>query len=438
MKISATAELQPPMTLSARIAAGALGMTGLGLLSGRGSFAAVLVIGILATMASPHRAETWKLFRRATATPPVMLAAGVLVAWLPATVLSYSPWESVQVMGRMIIFVALGIWVYAYFARWTAALDLLVKALFVGLAFGVAPAILGIVTFPDVMVLIKGRPATSPADAVLMVKGFTSAAIVLMPFVLWGGWRLSGPWRSRSLVLVAALFALAVVAGSRAGMAGAIGALGIALVACLTRRDSRAWAGGLLVVLALAVAGIFLYLTGHGYAGSVPEDVLYVPVWLVDSHRQVIWEYVLDLAAQRPWFGWGINTINLIPILPGNSPVAYGVPVLPSHPHNWLLEVFAETGIVGGLPMLFAVIVQFVIMLRRYRANGKPEILAALSASAAFWISGLFNFSFWSAWWQVSYILFLALLYAATPPEESCHVSGVDLGLRVGGKSIGG
>jgi O-antigen ligase len=136
--------------------------------------------------------------------------------------------------------------------------------------------------------------------------------------------------------------------------------------------------------------------------------------------------------------GWGINTINLVPLLPGTSPIEFGVPVLPSHPHNWVLEIFAETGIVGGLPMLFAVILQFVIMLRRYRADGRPEILAALSASAAFWISGLFNFSFWSAWWQVSYILVLALLYAATPPEEPRHVPIAGLGSRAGGKSVGG
>jgi O-antigen ligase len=104
------------------------------------------------------------------------------------------------------------------------------------------------------------------------------------------------------------------------------------------------------------------------------------------------------------------------------------VPVLPSHPHNWILEIFAETGIIGGTAMLFAVVLQFAAMLRRYRTGGEGRMLAALAASAAFFVSGLFNFSFWSAWWQVFYILIMALLYAGRPAEAgrepSPHRSG--------------
>ncbi|MBE0533464.1 MAG: O-antigen ligase family protein [Rhodospirillales bacterium] len=410
-------EQQAPMAVSVRIAAIALGLSSLALLSGRGTFAAILAVGVLAMLLSPGGAKTFRDFRRAAVAPQLLMVAAVFAAWVPSTALSYLPWTSVQVLARMALFLVLGVWVYAYFSGRPRALDLLLKALFVGLAFGLVVAILGTWAFPEAMVLIKGHVASSTVHAVLMVKGFASAAVVLVPFVAWTGWRLGDLWKAASLVLVMGLLTLAVLAGSRAGMAGLIGALGIVLVACMTRRESRRWAGSLVVLFVLTIGGILIYLSGRPYGGSVPEDVLIFPTWLIDPHRQVIWQYALHLAEQRPWIGWGINTINLVPQLPGTSPIEFGVPVLPSHPHNWILEIFAETGIIGGIAMLFAVGLQFSAMLRRYRAGGEGRMLAALAASAAFFVSGLFNFSFWSAWWQVSYVLVLALLYAGRPAE---------------------
>lgn len=407
------------MAVSVRIAGFAMGLSSLALLNSRGAFAGALAVGLLAMLFSPGRAETIRNFRRAAVTPQVTAAALVLIAWVPSTVLSYFPWESVQVLARMALFLALGVWVYAYFSVWPRALDLLLKVMFVGLGFGLVVANLGVWAFPDVMVLIKGYAASSTIQAVLMVKGFASAAVILTPFVVWAGWRLGGVWKAASLVLAMGLLTLAVLAGSRAGMAGLIGALGIVLVACMTRKESRRWAASLALILVVTITGILFYLSDRPHGGSVPEDVLIFPAWLIDPHRQVIWQYALHLAEQRPWIGWGINTINLVPQLPGTSPIEFGVPVLPSHPHNWILEIFAETGIIGGIAMLIAVGLQFSAMLRRYRTGGEGRMLAALAASAAFFVSGLFNFSFWSAWWQVSYVLVFALLSASRKPAAN-------------------
>jgi len=407
-----------PNTVPARIAAVALGLCGVALLSGRAVFAVVLMVGVLATLFSPGNGEPTRIFRRVVFSPQVMTAAAVLAAWIPSTALSYLPWESVQVLARMALFLFVGLWIYAYFGERQGALDLLLKVFFVGLAFGVLVADLGVWGFPELLVLIKGRGASSTVQAALMVKGFASAAIVFVPFVAWAGWRLGGPWKGLSLALAAALLVLTALAGSRAGMAGMIGAMVVALIACVAHGRSRRWASGLVVVIIIAVGGIIVYLSGRPYGGSVPEELLLFPPWLIDPHRQVIWQYTLELAAQRPWIGWGINTINMIPQMPGTSSVIFGVPVLPSHPHNWIIEIFSETGIIGGIPMLIAIALQFFTMLRRYRATGEAKILAALAASAAFWISGLFNFSFWSAWWQVSFVLVLALLYADRPASS--------------------
>ena len=410
-------EHQAPMVVSVRIAAIALGLFGLALLNSRGAFAATLAVSVLAMLFSPGGAETLRAFRRAAITPQAAAAAAVLVAWVPSTMFSFLPWASVQVLSRMVLFLVLGVWVYAYFSVRPRALELLFKVLFIGLAFGLLIVIPGICAFPELMVLVKGRVAHSTEHAGLMVKAFASVAVMLVPFVVWAGWRLGDFWKSASLALAVALLVLTVLADSRAGMAGLVAALSVVLVACIIRRESRRWATGLLLSLIFVSAGILAYLSARAYGGLIPEDVLFVPAWLVDPHRQVIWQYALDLTELRPWTGWGINTINLVPQLPGTSPIEFRVPVLPSHPHNWIIEIFAETGIIGGLAMLIAVALQFSAMLRRYRTGGEGRILAALAASAAFFVSGLFNFSFWSAWWQVSYVLILALLYAGRPAE---------------------
>lgn len=415
------------MTVSVKIAATALGLSSLALMNSRGAFAAAIAIGVLAMLFSPDRAKTAKTFRRAAVAPVAVMAAAVLFAWIPSTALSYFPWTSIQVLARMAAFLGLGVGVYAYFVDRPQALDLLLKTLLVGLAFGLLVADFSIVAAPGLMVLLKGHVVDNVGHARLMMKAVASAAVVLLPFVLWAGWRLGGRWKGAVIAVALELLTLTVVAGSRAGMAGLIGALGITLVATMTRKESSRRIAGLILTLLAVMATILIFLIDHSRISSVPERVLTFPSWLVDPHRQVIWGYSLDLAAQRPWTGWGINTINLVPPPPSElSPIEYGLPVMPGHPHNWIIEVFAETGIVGSVPLLLAVTALFVAALRRYRIEGDLRFLAMLAASAAFWVSGLFNFSFWSAWWQVSYILVLALLSAGrsapgSPPQPSPH-----------------
>ena len=67
-----------------------------------------------------------------------------------------------------------------------------------------------------------------------------------------------------------------------------------------------------------------------------------------------------------------------------------------------------------ALTIALALLIVFIAvwgfrMLRQYRAGGDPILLLALSIFAGYWSSGLFNFSFWSAWWQLAFILSMAL-----------------------------
>ena len=89
--------------------------------------------------------------------------------------------------------------------------------------------------------------------------------------------------------------------------------------------------------------------------------------------------------------------------------------VIPAHPHNWLVEVFTETGALGAFALLTLVITLCLKLSGDFLKSGNTALLAALLVNVGYWSSGLFSFSFWSAWWQVSFLLMMAFCLAGRP-----------------------
>ena len=122
-----------------------------------------------------------------------------------------------------------------------------------------------------------------------------------------------------------------------------------------------------------------------------------------------MWNYSFGVARESPWFGIGANTINLIPgsekPLPGDATLT----IISGHPHNWMVEILAETGFLGMTAILVTIIVTFLFLYRRVRLSKDLGSLAVIAIMAGYWGSGLFNFSFWSSWWQISFLMGFAL-----------------------------
>ena len=80
---------------------------------------------------------------------------------------------------------------------------------------------------------------------------------------------------------------------------------------------------------------------------------------------------------------------------------------IPSHPHNFLVELLLETGILGTLSFII-----FILILN-YRIFSKANILDRsflIFFNGYYWGASLVNFSYWQAWWQGSYFLILCLI----------------------------
>jgi len=155
---------------------------------------------------------------------------------------------------------------------------------------------------------------------------------------------------------------------------------------------------------------LWLYQT-RGYIDVPAGGVAILPPWLLDYQRQTIWAHAIDMAMRAPWFGNGINVINLLPGADA-SLTRTNLNIIPAHPHNWLVEIFAETGAIGAFALLTLVITLCLKLAGDFLRYRDTALLAALMVNVGYWGSGLLNFSFWSAWWQISYLLMTAFCLA--------------------------
>ena len=135
-----------------------------------------------------------------------------------------------------------------------------------------------------------------------------------------------------------------------------------------------------------------------------------IPTDLIDHHRQIIWGFSIQKFILRPLFGYGQDSSNFI----DGSQVDIGskytgdMNFIPSHPHNFLIEILLETGVCGTF---FFILLIYIINVRVWKLNQSLKFkLHLIFLNSFFWSSSFVNFSFWLGWWQASYFLLLSLI----------------------------
>ena len=125
------------------------------------------------------------------------------------------------------------------------------------------------------------------------------------------------------------------------------GLLAIAVVGAgltMARRRNLAVNVAVSAVVVMVILALVLWLhQTRGYNQPPECTMALLPPWLLDYQRQTIWAHAIDIGMDAPWFGNGINAINLMPGADAPMP-RNNLNIIPAHPHNWLVEVFAETG----------------------------------------------------------------------------------------------
>ena len=82
---------------------------------------------------------------------------------------------------------------------------------------------------------------------------------------------------------------------------------------------------------------------------------------------------------------------------------------IPSHPHNFFIELLLETGVAGTFSFLIFIIMLNYRILKRANSYQRDFLIFF---NGYFWGASLVNFSYWQAWWQCSYFLILSLITA--------------------------
>ncbi len=143
---------------------------------------------------------------------------------------------------------------------------------------------------------------------------------------------------------------------------------------------------------------------------SITNFEFKIPTNLIDHHRQFVWGFSIQKFILKPLFGYGQDSSNFI----DGSQVDIGskytgdMNFIPSHPHNFLIEILLETGIFGTL---FFILFIYIINVRVWKLHQSLDFkLHLIFLNSFFWGSSFVNFSFWLGWWQASYFLLLSLV----------------------------
>lgn len=349
----------------------------------------------------------------------------VFVAWGIGLFFSFDPYASLKVYARTGAFVVAAVLIWAALSTHPEVHGFMWKALIVSSIVFAVLALLSINGIPYILSIFKGRILDHevPSQA---FKAFAATVMCLIPMIVWAGRKLNGPWQWAGYAFVPMAILIMIQTFNRAALAGVLVMAVLLAIRALTMRNKYVVPILLLTVSFVVVAMswvIYKEVENAKYMGVVSManlGHLYLPEWLIDSHRQYIWKFAFERFLEHPWLGNGIDQINKLPNAELRIPYMDGTaPWVPSHPHNWAVEVLAETGVVGFTFMVAALGLITFSLLRRYQLHQDEGMFALIVFMAGFWLSALFNFSFWATWWQLTFVVIYAMFMSAYNPKSS-------------------
>jgi O-antigen ligase len=399
------------------------------LVFGRVIMALPLILAVLLLVWFPERRQYWRALLDQVRTPIGMMVLVTLALWLPSMVVSPLPLRSMEAWVRVPVFIGLIFFLSAMLSERQEALALALKALIITGTIATLFALFSLTFLPEVLAFFRllgwsAMPTTeagsflSSSGSVFsphnILKSYGALSVLMVPVLVWAGWRTGAGWRGLVVATVVGLLAVVWLTYNRSAIAGlfVMAVVFAGLMMLVYRRPVIYVASFVFILVVMVSLMLWLYETRFGIIPYLPEGTIgFFPSWLIDYQRQMIWDRAFDFGMDAPWFGNGINAINFLPGADAPMP-RNNLNIIPAHPHNWLVEVFAETGAIGAFALLTVVITLCLKLAGDFLRYGDTALLAALMVNVGYWGSGLLNFSFWSAWWQVSYLLMTAFCLA--------------------------
>lgn len=402
-----------PATLRHRLTAILIGLAVPAGAFGYTALTGVAFAALLAGITVPdRRAHLRRVLLLAGFHPVGVLAVLMALLWLPNIAVSPARLDSAATWARVIVALAGSAYLWSIVDRNPRLRALMQDSLILGMLLMLSLSVAALLAAPG---LVASLRRIGDDDPWTRYRAFASVVACALPMIAWIAWNRRG-WRriAAALISVPALVLL-VGSGAQAALV-ALGLTGGFLLFLIGLRNPAlrrpvALAGG------AVVAGFAALMLKESGPTVLDTGALGLPVWLVDLQRQNIWAFIIERIPDAPWIGRGLNAIAHIP---GADHLVPGMPAAfpPTHPHNWVLEVVAEAGILGFVAPLALVFGLTVAQIRAIVAGAGARRIARLGVFLVFWGIACFNFSIWAPWWEASF-LFLVLIGSARPAIET-------------------
>lgn len=210
------------------------------------------------------------------------------------------------------------------------------------------------------------------------------------------------------IVILFAVIGICILRDLDAGLLALAASAGCYAVLRLFPRIGFRVLGGLISLVIMTAPAIFHVISAGANAATSSTSFQY---------RQLIWHRVLEFIWDKPIFGSGVGALRASrDVIPEGA--FAGQLVIPNHPHNMLLQLWAETGSIG------AGMVSLTVFLAAWRMP-QPNSLGPSRARSAAIVGGLcaswVSFDLWNeAWWAVFCLLAtLTVVYFRRPTLDS-------------------
>lgn len=199
-----------------------------------------------------------------------------------------------------------------------------------------------------------------------------------------------------TIVTVLALF----VSGGYVGWAAFLVALFIFILHTWRYHNLKFSVKPVLASLFLLIFALLCYGWSKGF--NQPEDFASILHAEEFSPRVDLWQIAWLHMFDQPFTGIGVNTFRF---MTDSSGIAINI----SHPHNFLLQLFLETGLIGGIIAfgLLALMLKYFVGASRSNLYGT----AGLASIAAFLVAALTSTSIFHPWW-LTMLIFSAIFSA--------------------------
>ncbi len=169
----------------------------------------------------------------------------------------------------------------------------------------------------------------------------------------------------------------------------------------------------LLILSTLTFVGIITLITPY----KIIEEARFLPISA--KHRLFIWDYSIQKITQKPFIGWGHGASRNFADEGFIEYEGHRLSVFPTHPHNNIVQILLENGIVG-LFIYLALLCKYLFCWNKaflqYQSNKRLKNIRS-AGFACFWtclIISMISFNMWQNWFLCSYLWIALMLYFVT------------------------